>query len=62
VIQKSCKERYSIDMELFLVALGLLFLVFVVFSYLEPPVAVILTIFFVFVLWKYMGENSVSFF
>jgi hypothetical protein len=49
-------------MELFLVALGLLFLVFVVFSYLEPPVAVILTVFFVFVLWKYMGENSVSFF
>jgi hypothetical protein len=49
-------------MELFLVALGLLFLVFVVFSYLEPTVAVVLTIFFVFVLWKYMEENLVSFF
>jgi hypothetical protein len=49
-------------MELFFVALGLLVLTFIVFTYIEPPVAFVLTIFFVYALWVYMKENSVNFF
>ena len=44
-------------MELFLVALGLLIMIVIVSIYLEPPVAIGLSIFFIFVLWSYLKQS-----
>ena len=40
-------------MELFLVALTLLSIVFIAYIYIEPAIAGILAIFFIFLLWKW---------
>jgi len=40
-------------MELFLVALTLFSIVFIAYIYIEPAIAGILAIFFIFLLWKW---------
>ena len=56
------KEPYSISMELLLVALGLLIMLVIVANYVDTTIALILAPFFIYFLWTYMQENSVSFF
>ena len=49
-------------MELLLVALGLLIMLVIVANYVDTTIALILAPFFIYFLWTYMQENSVSFF
>ena len=53
MIVERLTEQYSLSMELLLVALGLLMIVVIAYIYIEPAIAGILAIFFIFILWKW---------